>query len=132
MSTSRKASLDHYDKCTDAHMVAEYYRIIPEEKYEGDYYDDYVEIESEVPDFYPCTTTQDFKNAIPYRATIDHLFEISELISDIKNSKSNKFEILVQENCYEKFIETLRLKIPELQYDFAKDQNGHYVFKMVF
>lgn len=131
MSTSKKASLDFYDESTDEHMVAEYYQIEPEEKYGGDFNDDYIEMEFEVPDFgHPYTPMQSPVAATAYYATIDLFDEIPELIADIKNSKYRKFEIHVQEICYAKLLQALKKKIPDLRFDFSKDDSGYFVIKM--
>jgi len=133
MRTSKKASLDFYDESTDEHMVAEYYRIEPEEKYEGDFNDDYVEMKFEVPDFYPtCPSLQSPRIILAYRATVDQPEEIPELITDIKNSKYKNFEVHAQEICYEKFLKALRNKIPDLRFDVSKVKNGYFFFKMEF
>lgn len=133
MSTSKLVNLDFYDENTDEHMAEEYYRIIPEEKYEGDFDDDYIEIEFEVPDFSPASISpQQLGIVIAYQATIDQPDEIPELIKDIKNSKYKKFEVHAQEICYEKFLKALRNKIPNLRLDVSKDKNGYFIFKMEF
>jgi len=132
MDASRIPSLEEYDESTDEHRVAEYYIINPEERYDSVFNDDFFETDSEIPDSCLAGPIQSSVETIPFRAVVDQCGEISELITDIKNSKYIKFEVCVQENCYESFIQTLRHKIPDIRINFTKVENGYHVFKMDF
>lgn len=125
-------NLEYYDENSDEDLVEEYYRICPVEVYEIGETESSLDSEFEEPEITPAVLIiQTLGLVHVYRATIDAIDEIPELIEDIENSRYKQFEIHVQENCYGEFYKSIRSKFLGVNFEFSK-VDGYVLFKMDF